>query len=228
VLLPVVPNGGGPRSSPAAGRGAELESAILDAAWQLFLEDGYPLVTIAAVAQRAGTSKPVLYRRWQDRDDLLRDAIGHVVEAMDLEAPDTGSLRGDTLALMEAINTSLVGLTAVLSVHLAGWYQATGTSPSDVRAGLVSDVSTAVEVVASRAIERGEVDPARLTPRMFSMPYDLMRAEAITTLQHVPHEVLEEIVDTMFLPLVLSPEHRRTSPAHSARPRDETHAEPDN
>lgn len=186
-------------------RGAELEGAILDAAWQLFLEGGYPLVTIAAAAQRAGTSKPVLYRRWQDRDDLLRDAIGHAVRAMTLEAPDTGTLRGDTLALMEAVNESLVGLTAVLSVHLAGWYQATGTSPSDVRAGMVSDVFGAIEVAVGRAVDRGEIDPDGLTPRMMSMPYDLMRAEVITTLRPVPREVLEEIVDTMFLPLVPTP-----------------------
>ena len=46
-------------------RGAELEQAILDAAWEQLIAEGYEHFTIDTVAARAQTSKPVLYRRWK-------------------------------------------------------------------------------------------------------------------------------------------------------------------
>ncbi|MEA5117445.1 MAG: helix-turn-helix domain-containing protein, partial [Propionicimonas sp.] len=102
-------------------RGRELEEAILRAAWSLFLDGGYAAVTMQQVAEDAGTSKPVLYRRWADRDALLGDAMGYGLRSLPLDVPDTGSLRGDLLAVMEQVNQTLVGLTAVMSVHLAGY-----------------------------------------------------------------------------------------------------------
>lgn len=183
-------------------RGRELEEAILRAAWSLFLDGGYAAVTMQQVAEDAGTSKPVLYRRWADRDALLGDAMGYGLRSLPLDVPDTGSLRGDLLAVMEQVNQTLVGLTAVMSVHLAGYYEATGTTPADLQDGVLGDKIGPLREILERAERRGQLDPARLTPRIASMPFDLMRAEIVTTMQPLPTDTLEEIVDTMFLPLV--------------------------
>ena len=51
-------------------RGTKLEDALLDAAWEELQEVGYTRLTMEAVAARAGTSKPVLYRRWPNRARL--------------------------------------------------------------------------------------------------------------------------------------------------------------
>ncbi|MEU4746994.1 helix-turn-helix domain-containing protein, partial [Actinosynnema sp. NPDC023658] len=51
-------------------RGAQLEQAILDAAWDELCEVGYARLTIEGVAIRAGTSKSVIYRRWGSRAEL--------------------------------------------------------------------------------------------------------------------------------------------------------------
>jgi AcrR family transcriptional regulator len=61
----------------ARRRGTELESAILDAAWEQLTAEGYEHFTVDTVAARARTSKPVLYRRWKTREDLLRAAVRH-------------------------------------------------------------------------------------------------------------------------------------------------------
>jgi hypothetical protein len=45
-------------------RGDALEHALLDAAWDELQAVGYAGLTIEAVADRAGTSRAVLYRRW--------------------------------------------------------------------------------------------------------------------------------------------------------------------
>jgi len=62
-------------------RGAELESAILDAAWEQLIAEGYEHFTVDTVAARARTSKPVLYRRWKTREDMLRATVRHRVAA---------------------------------------------------------------------------------------------------------------------------------------------------
>lgn len=56
-------------------RGANLEEAILEAAYVELSEVGYTAFTVEAVAARARTGKASIYRRWPTRSDLLLDAI---------------------------------------------------------------------------------------------------------------------------------------------------------
>ncbi|MGH3425561.1 MAG: TetR/AcrR family transcriptional regulator C-terminal ligand-binding domain-containing protein [Nocardioidaceae bacterium] len=60
----------------------------------------------------------------------------------------------------------------------------------------------AVEQLLARAVERREADPAKLTPRVNGVPLDLFRQELLMTLKPVPDEVIESIVDEVFVPLV--------------------------
>ncbi|MFJ8112050.1 TetR/AcrR family transcriptional regulator [Streptomyces sp. NPDC096132] len=180
-------------------RGAALEKALLDAAWEELTDHGYARFTMDAVVQRAGTSPPVLYRRWSGRDELVRAAITHVLERSRVDTPDTGSLREDVLTLMREINATRVQLVIVMSAHLAGYYQETGTSPGDL---LTAGGEQTADMLFDRAVARGEIKPEHLTERIKSLPFDLLRHEILTTFAPAPDHVLEEIVDTIFLPLV--------------------------
>jgi AcrR family transcriptional regulator len=183
-------------------RGAELEDALLQAAWDELVDKGYASFTLDAVADRAHTSRPVLYRRWPDKHALVRAAIGHVIERNRIPVPDTGSLRGDVLALLREVNATRVPLSTMFSVHLAGYYQETGTSPADLKSLIAGQRVSYLDVIFARALERGEVDPARLTDRIKSLPFDLLRQEFLMTFSPVTDDALVEIVDTLFLPLV--------------------------
>ena len=184
-------------------RGAELEQAILDAAWEQLIAEGYEHFTIDTVAARARTSKPVLYRRWKTRDDLLRATVRHIGAASEPSIPDTGTLRGDLLALLANANsTTRNPVAALVSSMLGSYYNQTGPTPAELREAFLSQRGSAVEQVVNRAVERGEVDPARLTPRIIALPFDLFRNEMMMTLKPVPDHVLRQIVDDIFLPLV--------------------------
>jgi AcrR family transcriptional regulator len=183
-------------------RGAALEAALLDAVWDELVEHGYGALTIDAVAQRAGTSRPVVYRRWASKADLVRAAVAHVGRRDRMPDPDTGSLRGDIAATMRYANEKRIGFTALLTAYLGGYFQETGTTPADLRAVLVGEEPTLVDVFVDRAIERGEVDAERMTPRLRTLAFDLYRHEALMTLQPVPDDVIEEILDDIYLPLV--------------------------
>lgn len=183
-------------------RGAELEAALLDAAWEELRESGYAALTIDAVAQRAGTSRPVLYRRWATKTELVRAAVEHALRREPRTAPDTGTLRGDLLALMRFANVGRVPSAAALVYHLGSYFQETGTSPAVLRGAVLGGEPSELDVIVDRAIERGEVDGSRITPRLRTLAFDLFRHEALMTLAPVPDEVIVEIVDEVFLPLV--------------------------
>ena len=183
-------------------RGPELENAILDAAWEQLTAEGYEHFTIDTVAARAQTSKPVLYRRWKTREDLLRATVRQRAAADSPPSPDTGSLRGDLLALLTHANTTRNPMAALVSSMLGSYYNQTGPTPAELREEFLGQRGSAVEKVVSRAVERGEVDPARLTPRIIELPFALFRQEMMMTLKPVPDHVLREIVDDIFIPLV--------------------------
>jgi AcrR family transcriptional regulator len=183
-------------------RGAELERAILDAAWEQLIAEGYEHFTIDTVAARAQTSKPVLYRRWNTREDLLRATVRHRGAADSPPSPDTGTLRGDLLALLTHANTNHNPMVALVSGMLGSYYNQTSPTPAELRDAFLSQRGSAVEQVVNRAVERGEIDPARLTPRIINLPFDLFRHEMMMTLKPVPDHVLRQIVDDIFIPLV--------------------------
>jgi len=56
----------------------ELEGKILDAAQKLWKQGGERALTMRAVAKAAGTNTPSLYRRFRDRDDILRGLLHRV------------------------------------------------------------------------------------------------------------------------------------------------------
>ena len=59
-------------------------------------------MTVDALAARAGVSKPTIYRRWPGgKAEIIVDAI-RAKRADGGALPDTGSLRGDLIALHPA------------------------------------------------------------------------------------------------------------------------------
>lgn len=188
-------------------RGQALETALLDAAWEEIVERGYDALTIEQVARRAGTSRAVLYRRWQTKPQLVHAALRHRIQQVRSEPPDTGTVRGDLLELMRRINARQVSLATVLTVQLSHYLAETDTTLSDLRNSLLKN-GTALDVVFERAVKRGEIDAAKLTPRLSSLPLDLFRHEILMTLRPVPDEVICEIIDRVFLPLVRPAEVR--------------------
>jgi AcrR family transcriptional regulator len=86
------PRRGRPRSEKA-------RSAILQAAAEMLLRRGLRAMSVDAVAQRAGVSKATIYRWWPSKEMLALDALLDWA-ATRAPARDTGSLRGDLLALV--------------------------------------------------------------------------------------------------------------------------------
>lgn len=188
--------------TPTRRRGAELESALLDAAWDELVDAGYDAFTIDAVARRAQTSRAVIYRRWPTKPELVRAAVVRAGRKEPLTVPDTGALRTDMIELLRRANGPRARLSTILTLQLAGYFAETGTSLADLRDEFISGPGTAVETLVARGVDRGEADPVKLSARVVNVPFDLYRQELLMTLKPVPDDVITSIVDEVFIPLV--------------------------
>ncbi len=85
------------------------EQAILDAAIELVAEVGYDRMSMDAVAARAHASKATIYRRWPGKAELIADAVRRWAVDMETTPLDTGTLRGDLIALCGLMRRFMCG-----------------------------------------------------------------------------------------------------------------------
>jgi len=183
-------------------RGAELEDAILDAAWLQLIGNGYAAFTFEAIAARAGTSRPVIYRRWKDREQLMMATITHERAKNPVEIPDTGDLRDDVVTILRRFSHARTGFAGLLSVQLAEYFRETGSTLNDLKRLLTSGPRSGMEVILDHAEARGEIDRTKLDARTIELPSVLMRYEIIVGLAPVRDDVIDEIVDDIWIPLL--------------------------
>jgi AcrR family transcriptional regulator len=183
-------------------RGAELETALLEAAWAELTERGYDDLTYDAVAQRARTGRAVLYRRWPAKAELVHAAVLHVIDGEPTDVPDTGSLRGDVIAALQQANSTKIVMGVQLLTRLGDYYRATGVSLGDLIESATGGRNPVMRIIAERAAARGELEAGAVSDRVLRVPVDLFRLEFIMTYEPVPDSVILEIVDDVFLPLV--------------------------
>src|SRR3954468_14963371 len=154
------------KAAPSAGRPRDprIDAAILRATTDLLVEIGYSSLTMAAVAERAGTTKTALYRRWSSKAELVHEAAFPAAPTA-IETPP-GDIAADIRAMIGAardvftsplVRAALPGLIA----DMAG----AGVHHARVMASFV-DVFAAVRARLADAVARGEVqtgvDPDRL------------------------------------------------------------------
>jgi AcrR family transcriptional regulator len=149
-----------PRTSrPVPGpkrRGAAVVQRVLAITLEQLAVTGYERLSVPDIAAKAGLNKTSVYRRWPNKVALVGDAM-HSTLGQAGALPDTGSLRGDLLALTQfamAFAQSPLGM-GVLRMLLAE-----GFNP-DVR-GLATALFREQEtpghqLVFTRAIARGEL-----------------------------------------------------------------------
>ncbi|SDE52432.1 MULTISPECIES: TetR/AcrR family transcriptional regulator [Kordiimonas] len=88
-------------NKPARGRPRDVEknSAIIDAASQLFLENGFDGTSMDEVAKRAGVSKQTVYSHFSSKEQLFADSIHITIEKyfpdQALQGLETHTLEGD-------------------------------------------------------------------------------------------------------------------------------------
>lgn len=155
---------GGKATGAGRPRDPRIDAAILAATADLLVEIGYSNVTMAAVAERAGTTKTALYRRWSSKAELVHEAAFPVTPTA-IQSPP-GDIAADLRAMIEV--TRDVFLSPVVRAALPGLI-ADMSANADLTGRIgarFTDLFAAVRARLQDAVERGEVresvDPDRL------------------------------------------------------------------
>ena len=190
-----------PDPSRRRRHGHQLESALLDAAWQELVEIGYAHLTMGSIALRARTSEPVLYRRWANKDQLVLAAIEHRRAANPVAIPDTGALRSDLLDYLTAVGKALAGSYAIgAAAFFSGLSANSGMTPAQVRDKVMGGhLHPHQRTIYQRAHRRGEIDLELIPVAVLDMPFELIRHDLLMNLEAPTPTRLQSIVDDLFL-----------------------------
>ena len=137
-------------------RAPRIYGAVLRATVELLAETGYPGLLVSAIAERAGTSKPAIYRRWPSKAHLVHEAVFPIGAATAI--PDTGSLPED---LREMVRRTMAFLTAPAAraalPGLVGEMAADPTLHSALLERFADVIAGGLTEWLERAAARGEV-----------------------------------------------------------------------
>jgi AcrR family transcriptional regulator len=182
-------------------RGAELEDAIRVAVLQLIGDKGAAGVTMEAVAAAAGTSKPVLYRRWPDSQALVRDTLLQMATTA-IPHTDTGSYREDMLAVLRGWVALFTGPTAPVLRSVIGAMAHDDVLMEAFRTDVIGWRKEEMAAMLARGVARGEIRP--------EVPVDIVRELAQSVLWHrllvtgdpIDDDLAVRLVDAILVPLV--------------------------
>ena len=194
------PAAAGGRGRPRR-RGEELNAAIFEATLAELAEAGYMRLAMERVATRAGASKVSLYRRWPSRAELVIAALRHHYGGPE-PTPDTGTLRGDVLALLRLGADRLNG---VFGVAARGLMAETLTDPgrtAAVRPAMFTSRNRVMREILDRAAARGEIRADVVTPQLIALAPALVDYHFLIYGAPIPDDVLTGIVDNVLLPLL--------------------------
>ncbi len=102
------------------GRATRVVASVLDATLQELARLGYQALRVEDVATRASVNKTTIYRRWPTKGDLVIAALREGSRALDF-IPDTGTVRGDMLSMLErdAVTKDTTAFRAFISLALS-------------------------------------------------------------------------------------------------------------
>jgi AcrR family transcriptional regulator len=173
-------------------------AGILDAAIALIGEVGYERASLEAIARRAGASKATLYRRWPDKPTLVREALDRYDAGRTPEPPDTGSLRGDLLALVGSLAALATPEHVALMLGLATAMRCDPALGAALQAHVEDPEQQPVLPLLQRAVTRGELEAAN---PVLDEVLEALLIRRIQLGQPLDAAFAEHVVDAVLLPL---------------------------
>jgi len=150
------------KKEPAAlGRKRDdtLDARIIESAIDILAEVGFDAMTMDMVAARAKAGKAGVYRRWASKAELVRDVLISMSQSsIELgRLPDTGTLRGDLLAVLKPYSTAHGDKKFRVLSGLGSFFSAHRKSAEEATAGIFEPWTQVNRALMSRSVERGEL-----------------------------------------------------------------------
>ncbi len=178
-------------------RGEPVVRGVLAAAIEELGRTGYGALRIEDVAARAGVNKTTVYRRWPTKEDLVRAALLSIT-ADKFVVPNTGSLRGDLLAIAHRMveTTRSLGGQGLLRLMIA-------EGPGSELVAIAKSLRKTHEAVPRSVIEaaqaRGELPPDADAMLLFDVLVAALNRRLFLDRQDVDDAYLGRLVDLLLL-----------------------------
>lgn len=182
-------------------RGEVLERAIYDAVLAELGQRGFGRLSYEGVAERAGTGKAALYRRWPTKVDLVVSALTHAL-ADPASVPITGHLRADLLACLRSMAEGLAGPTGTYLRGMIGELHQHPELATALRQRLLAPRQASLRAVLAAGVERGDVRPDALAPECVDAGPALLHQRFLELGPDLPGETIIAIVDNVLVPMV--------------------------
>jgi len=180
---------------------AEVEQAIFDAVLAELAEVGFGRLTFESVAERAGTGKSPLYRRWPDTTSLVIDILGKL-RAEPAEYVRTGVLREDLIGFTQHMTKTQKGVKGNAFRSLLGEAHRYPQLLSRFKSEVLHPLFDALTELLQDAAGRGEISAKRLTPVVLEVHHALIIKHALLETHDLTRKDITEMVDEVLLPLV--------------------------
>lgn len=203
VEIEIAPHGLDLPEPRGSRRGPERREAICDAVFELLGEVGYDRMTMDAVATRARASKATIYRTWPDKPGLVAETLVNRFGPTPA-APDTGSLRGDLMALMARASEFVNSPDGEV---ITGVLTAAARNPAlarTVHECTYESKHCINETIITNAADRGEIPPDADPELLHEVMYALILTRKLTSDQPVDEEYSRHVVDRVLIPLLRS------------------------
>ena len=181
------------------------ETAILRATLELLAESGYDQLTIDAVAARARCSKATIYRRWPGKAALVITAVRRHAGQPTTAAPDTGSLRSDLQAALQAMRSSLSGQDAALILGLLIAMHRDPELADAVREQVLEAKREVFGAVIARAAARGDVPATTDGALLAEIGSAVLFSRLLVTGEPLDDAYIQHLVDAVLLPALGQP-----------------------
>jgi AcrR family transcriptional regulator len=184
----------------------------------LVREVGYDAATMDAVAARARVGKATVYRRWATKEKLVAEAVAGIVRAVPV--PDTGTTRGDLLALMRAALAMYAdAATGPLLSGLVAAMARSAPIARAVRAGLVARWRVGVGTVLDRGVARGDLRPSLDRELALDLLFGPLFHRYLLTGEQLDERLARRIVDVVLRGLAPTPARTTGAARRPARGR---------
>ena len=180
------------------------DQQILDAAIEVLAETGFDGMTIDMVAARAKAGKATVYRRWASKNELVIDAVACMKKGdLDtLQIPDTGSLRGDLVAMIRPPSILDAERKLKIMAGLASMLSAAPELADAANEAIVEPRARINRMLLERAVGRGEIS-GEIDLRLISLISPSMVAYRTLILRKpVDRAFLISLIDGIVLPAV--------------------------
>ncbi len=172
-------------------RGEHVRRTVLAAAFEELAENGAGEATIAGVARRSGVHETTIYRRWVTKEKLFVEAMLSR-SAEEIPTPDTGSVRGDLLAVVRAVIAYVTSPVGLAALHVASL---TADDHHDARQAFWAGRINALRPVVERGIARGELRPDTDAGLLLETLIAPLNGRLLLTGEPVDEQLGERIVD---------------------------------